>query len=176
MKKILHILLLPIVLAASCKKDGLTKETQTGANTFSCKVNGKVYTPSGGDGWSVWPIEGGGYQDVDGNVGLYIRTISGNTKYIDIYIKKINSTGIYYLNSNTWGFPCAVRSESYGSYSAKDNAGNYSDFITNTRYTGWVNLKYMANHIYAGTFEFTAYNQQTGETVTITDGRFDIKN
>jgi hypothetical protein len=63
MKKILHILLLPIVLAASCKKDGLTKETQTGANTFSCKVNGKVYTPSGGDGWSVWPIEGGGYQD-----------------------------------------------------------------------------------------------------------------
>ena len=173
MKKILSATFL-ILLITGCKKDNLPPETATGANTFGCKVNGKAYSPSGGDGWSVWPLEGGRYQDVDGNVGLYIQTISGNTRFIDIYIKKLNGIGIYNLNFNT--SPWDVRSENYGYYRIKDNFGNSSEFVTNTQYTGWINLKYASNNIYAGTFEFTANNSQTGESITITDGRFDIKN
>ena len=177
MKKILHILLLPIVLAASCKKDQLTKETAIGANTFSCKINGVVYTPSGGDPSSGWyPVAGGWYEDVDNNRGLYIQTVSGNNKFIDLYIKILNAPGIYQLNYNTTPRPIAYRCESYGYYSTKDNNGNYSRFVTNITYTGWINVKQILGGIIAGTFEFTAFNQQTGETVTITDGRFDVKN
>lgn len=163
-----------LLIQSSCKKDALPPETATGANTFGCKVNGKVYTISGGDGWSVWPLDGGRYQDVDGNVGLSVRTISKNTEFIDLYIKKLNGPGIYNLNYNI--DLRSIRSESYGYYGFKDNLGNYTDFVTTTQYRGWINLKVATNNIYAGTFEFTAYNSQTGETVVITDGRFDIKN
>ena len=175
--KILYLPLLFVFIQSSCKKDKLPPETATGANTFGCKVNGVVYTPSGGDASVGWyPVEGGVFQDVDGNVGLYIRTVSGNTKFIDLYIKKVTSTGIYNLNFNTAPYPIAVRAENYGYYEIQNSPGNSSRFVTNTQYNGWINIKYMANRIYAGTFEFTAYNQQTGETVTITEGRFDVKN
>jgi hypothetical protein len=175
--KLLYLVpLFVLFIQSSCKKEKLPPETAIGANTFGCRVNGEIFMPSGGDAsWGWYPVEGGAFQDVDGNVGLYIRTVSGNTKFIDLYIKKVTSTGIYNLNFNTAPFPIAVRAENYGYYGIKDNSGNYSDFVTSTQYTGWVNLKFKANRIYAGTFEFTAYNQKTGETVTITDGRFDVK-
>lgn len=49
------ILLLSLVIVVSCKKEKLTKATQTGANTFSCKVNGKVYVASSDINlWSVF--------------------------------------------------------------------------------------------------------------------------
>ncbi|HEX8356504.1 MAG TPA: hypothetical protein VF610_03795 [Segetibacter sp.] len=41
----LLIIFLSFLLILSCKKDGLTKATEKGANTFSCKINGKVFTP-----------------------------------------------------------------------------------------------------------------------------------
>lgn len=176
MKKILLATFL-ILLITGCKKDNLPTETATGANTFGCKVNGVVYTPSGGDASIGWyPVQGGWFLDVDNNRGLYISTVSGNTKFIDLYIKILSTPGIYNLNYNTTPRPIAYRCENYGYYSTKDSNGNYSRFVTNVTYTGWINVKQiLAGGIIAGTFEFTAYNQQTGETVTVTDGRFDVK-
>jgi len=139
-KLFMYVPLLILFIQSSCKKDNLTPETATGANTFSCKVNGKVYTPSGGDPYSGWyPVEGGWYEDVDNNRGLYIRTVSGNTKFIDLYLKILNAPGVYKLNYNTTPRPIAYRCENYGYYSIKDNNGNYSRFVTNTTYT---NVKY----------------------------------
>src|SRR5687768_7102625 len=43
-----HLLILLMaftVIWTSCKKDKLTKETQEGLNTYSCKVNGDVFLP-----------------------------------------------------------------------------------------------------------------------------------
>ena len=34
-----------LFVTLGCGRDGLTKATQKGANTFSCKVNGKVFKP-----------------------------------------------------------------------------------------------------------------------------------
>lgn len=156
----------------SCKKD-----STSGANTLSCKVNGKVFKPSGGEN-GRGPVQGGLYQDVDGNVGLYIIAQSGNySPLIYLYIKKLAASGIYELNYNTTPRPAAYRCENYGNYSVKNNNGYYSNFVTNTTYTGWINVKViLGGGIIAGTFEFTGYNQQTGETVKITNGRFDVKN
>ena len=57
MKKIITVILLSTLLGASCKKtntpsptDQLPPTTQTGANTFGCLVNGKVYVPKGSSG------------------------------------------------------------------------------------------------------------------------------
>ena len=54
MKKIITVILLSTLLGASCKKtntpsptDQLPPTTQTGANTFGCLVNGKVWIPKG---------------------------------------------------------------------------------------------------------------------------------
>ena len=75
-----------IFIQSSCKK-ALPAETATGAKTFGCKINGQIYMPFGGHpscGW--YPVMGGGFFDGEGNNGLYIRTVSGNSKFIDIYI------------------------------------------------------------------------------------------
>lgn len=70
------ILLLLVIIQSSCKKDNLPPGTATGANTFGCKVNGLVYTPSGGDATIGWyPVQGGWFLDVDNNRGLYISTV-----------------------------------------------------------------------------------------------------
>src|SRR5688572_7027623 len=87
-----------ILVQCSCKKPHV--EVATGAKTFSCKINGQLYTPSGGTS-GRGPVTGGLFQDVDGNNGLYINTESAGTKYIDLYIKNLNGTGIYPLNFNT---------------------------------------------------------------------------
>ena len=47
--------MLIVLCAASCKKDKQNQDqlppaTQTGANTFACLINGKVFIPKGYDG------------------------------------------------------------------------------------------------------------------------------
>lgn len=54
---------------------------------------------------------------------------------------------------------------------------NQKDYITNTHYVGSITFTRVdtVNHIIAGTFAFTAENTDgSGETVRVTDGRFDI--
>jgi hypothetical protein len=175
-KLLLCLSLFILFIQSSCKKEKLPPETATGANTLGCKVNGEIFVPSGGDptiGW--YPVQGGGVSV--GNVnGMRVEATSKNQKFIDLYIKNINAPGIYNLDKNTSPFPDATKPESYGSYAVKDNNGNYSTFVTNSSYSGWINVKHiLPGGIYAGTFEFTAYNIQTGDTVKITDGRFDVK-
>ncbi len=53
MKKASTLLILCFIcftLLLSCKKDGLTKATENGANTFSCKINGSVFKPCKDEG------------------------------------------------------------------------------------------------------------------------------
>ena len=167
------------VFITSCKKsvDPLPSETAIGANTFGCKVNGVAYIPSGGDPTISWyPVQGGWYLS-GSDRGLYITTTSSNNKFIDIYIKVLDTVGVYKLNYNTQPFPIAVYAENYGYYATKNANGTRNRYVTNNQFAGEVNVKQiLPGGIIAGTFNFTAYNQQTGETVTITEGRFDVKN
>jgi hypothetical protein len=61
MKKFLTFLLLLIV--ASCSSDDtngnrLPPETQVGANTFGCLINGKTFIPRSGNNSLVFPLSG----------------------------------------------------------------------------------------------------------------------
>ena len=185
MKKYTTLLLVVLaitLLAASCKKtetqltelQKLPPATQTGANTFGCLVNGVAWLPNGSK-----PQTGGS------NIQVYVDptfqggrfAITGHQYNIpgsDISIGSANctSSGIFNLNNNLNGtsyyktilgsLPCQLSSS---------DAGTFKE--------GYLNIsKYdLTTGIFSGTFEFKLYNSQSlcGDTIRITNGRFDVK-
>lgn len=167
--KILKISLLLLTffffLLTACKKEKLTKETQIGANTFSCKINGKVYVAkselfSKGLIGSITNYNGKQRFSV-GSV-MYHGDESGYAVWLSI--SDFVSTGIYDLNEETG------RVEKTKTPTA--------DYTSRPNGRGTLNVKYWDrnNRIIAGTFEFVAVNiNNPNETITITEGRFDLK-
>lgn len=173
MKRNTYLLLLSfltvcIPLFVGCKKEKLTEPTQQGANTFSCKVNGKVF---------IARIEGvnfsGGKAIIVQNSRLDGFIIEGTQDRLDddfstsvtLKLPYLQKTGSHALNGNV----------SYGLYSLNYSPG--PQYKTNSTYTGTSNITRCdtINQIYSGTFSFTAIDNSTGQTVKITDGRFDAK-
>jgi hypothetical protein len=156
-----------ICIGFSCKKDGLTKETQTGANTFSCKVDGVVFKPSESGGLfgsppiTVYNFPYNGFTLLGKYYGDRV-TFSKNVMLNLIFIK---TTGSYKLGLN----------KNNGIYEI-DYAGG-PVFRTDETHTGIVNITRCdsVNHIYSGNFSFTGIDKNTGKTVNVTDGRFDVK-
>src|SRR5437773_8453594 len=101
----ISLLLCSLFLSNSCRKqkneEQLPPATQTGANTFGCLVDGKVWIPTGGGaGSGINPTSGGFFGTPDGKRNIYIKAYSHNDS-IDIYLKQIAQPGTYYLNQNT---------------------------------------------------------------------------
>ena len=179
--KSLKIFLLIIACAnifAACKKDKTTTEptdqlppaTQTGANTFGCLVNGKVFTNIGYDGSNsnfrlfVDPtFQNGSFQ---------IRVYSFKTsKYerININSNDINSVGIFNVVGNNG--PLFI------DYSNDNGTCNFNQ-SANCYLKGNLNItKYdISNGIFSGTFQFNIKDPNFNcDTIRITEGRFDKK-
>ena len=149
----------------SCKKDGLTKPTQKGANTFSCKVNGKVFKPvyTGGlfNNNKVLSVR---------NNAQYNFSISADnqetSESVSLENPYIKTTGVYKLYANH---------PNRGVYSRSIPESGW--FITDSSHIGELTITRCdtINRIYSGTFFFTARDPNSGKTITITDGRFDVK-
>ena len=161
----------------------LPPETQVGANTFGCLLNGKKWIPTQ-DGHlnyfrtlSIWydPTYAGGSFSIKANInhgittdefiGLSVDSITLNPQKIYLIGNKRINAGIGYINY------------------AKDTSLNQScdfdyGYRTDKKYliTGIINLKKLDTKIgiASGTFEFTAYVEGC-DTLKVTDGRFDIK-
>jgi hypothetical protein len=152
----------------------LTPVTQEGKNTFSCKVNGKVWKPDGRDGVFV-VIKGinGGYLRNVTNKGLNINimTYTSDEQEMDIYLKPIN-IGKHLLSNTTKRIGEHFNPESYGWY----QGANGKIYMTSKKTDGWVNLSVSdtVTGIISGTFAFTA-STSSGDIIKVTDGRFDIK-
>jgi hypothetical protein len=184
MKTLLCILLATSLLAAGCKKskpgkaltelEKLPPITQTGANTFGCLVDGKAWLPNGSKPQSGGP-----------NIQLYVDptfqggrfSITGHQYQIpgsDISIGSANCTsdGIFNLSnsSNLASYYRTILSSLPCQLSTTD-AGTFK--------TGFLNIsKYdLTTGIFSGTFEFQLHNSQSlcGDTIRITNGRFDVK-
>ena len=172
MKKILHLLLLPIVLATSCKKDGLTKETQTGANTFSCKVNGKVFIPC--EFFGNKPINVG-YNINNSKVDLMAECILQDPmKYVSIELNNFHGVGEYTLSDSN----NICKYEEVYSSNAYPGALTGNTYTSNLTRNGKVIITKddRINFILSGTFEFTAANTHNiSDNVTVSSGRFDVK-
>ena len=126
----------------SCSKDRLTPATQKGANTFSCKIDGKVFKPESRGGLFssppiiVYNFPYGGFT----LLAKFNKIDNGQIpKDIVINLGYLKSTGIYDLNIN----PNAIYRHSYAFG---------PEYHTNSTYTGQVKIKRCdtVNKIYSG--------------------------
>ena len=166
---LLGLCLVVILSTIYCKKDrfSLPPETTSGAMTFGCKVNGKVFVPRDGNGKpgifcqyvNLGSGEGGGWF-------LNIPATNWKSSPIEsIHIETdslLVEEGATYDFKNQKGYPRAFYFKTT-TYLKGDTASGRLHITKHDR----------NNRILSGTFEFAGTNN-SGENVHITDGRFDI--
>ncbi len=172
----LSIVLIFIVLSASrCKKDPvnpidqLPPETTTGAMTFGCKVNGKVFVPRDGrgrPGLFVQYVNLGNVPDGGWHLNIpAVDWIPSSIPLVSITTDSLLLTeGTTYAFKNLKGYPQAFYSNDIAVYPKLDNDQGEL-YITKFDQT---------NHILSGRFSFVG-TSSNGEKVNITEGRFDIR-
>ena len=169
---LLFACLFSLLLSASrCKKDRfeLPPETTTGANTFGCKVNGKVFVPRSGNGRPglfcqyvyLGEGEGGGWflgipatdWKSEGNESVRIYT---DSLFLEEGFSYSLGTGKGKANGNYDNLP-----KMYAI------SGSDSGQLTITKHDP-------SQRILSGRFWFDATYKETGEKVEIREGRFDV--
>lgn len=136
--------------ATEPKVETLPAETQTGARTFGCLVDGKVWVPK-----SNFP-----YSSLSTTVQYDILnlTASRTSEHIIFGVYNLNSIGKYDL---TLGY----------------NKAQYiiNDLIYQCSSGNIEILEFdKTNKIISGRFNFIGKDNDTGKTVTVTNGRFDV--
>lgn len=171
------ILTFTVLTASMCRKkpvdpiDQLPPETQTGANTFGCLVDGKVFIPKG-DPFGG-PIKKAAYQFVNGGFRFLIsgsRSTSSETASIGIFADSLQlSVGIYDLTNKD------IPSKLYGQYAIAQLGTLGETYLTNQTNRGQLVIKKFdtVNQIVSGTFWFDAKNVN-GQISQIKEGRFDL--
>ncbi|MFD2719415.1 DUF6252 family protein [Hymenobacter monticola] len=163
-KQFLAALYAAALLAAACKKDapdaGLPAATQEGRNTFGCLVDGQAFgpkPPTGINSSSRDPLEASIYR-----TDVLVSARGGG--YVEFALRNAFRPGTYPLGE--------TQTASYGSYII-----NGISHYTTATYPGTVTLTRIDTvaRIAAGTFEFTALDYRSGKTVTVTQGRFDVR-
>jgi hypothetical protein len=178
MKQLLLIIASFVLLSAGCKKhkskypiDQLPPETQTGANTFGCLIDGKVFIPKGNP--LGGPIKKASYQFLNGG---YYFGISG--------IDKSNPEDVTDVGIRGDSVQLIAGTYLLSKYSAKNYFGGVGfskilqmrkDYYTNEIQIGQIVIKHFdtVNQIVSGTFWFDAKNSN-GQIVQVRNGRFDL--
>ena len=176
---LLAILFLAMLLG-SCEDNHTTNPTQnkppaeeqlppittTGAGTFGCKVNGKVWVAKSNK--TGWPPT---YASISKQNNWLVRIagfiLKDNTEDLTI--------NLTYYNKNMDNYPLYLRDDGY-------NSGLYINVITNSFWRtdsltgGEITLTRFdtVSQIISGTFYFDCINKETNDTIHITDGRFDM--
>ena len=182
-------LFLIIAITTQCNKtnvdpDGLPPETQTGAGTFACKINGVVWKWKDSDYQSIgsspktrWSFDsnanGGGlfiagFRYLDGVNNDDLLTIGVDsiiTKKTFVLSPNLKNFNLIYTNSKSLKKDCIQ----FGTLPFYDTTNNFYS-------SGNLSITKLDQNskIISGTFYCTIY--QTGcDTLKITDGRFDVK-
>ena len=159
----------------SCKKhpNQLPPETQTGAGTFGCLVNGEIFWPAGAQ------LSGGSlqcnYQYVD--KGYYFiliarnRKISNHIRSVGIFTDslKIEEGSKLKLLPRKNGNPSG---DYFKAVSAWEHELYQTDGGSNTGEL-WIKKLDTINQIVSGTFWFDA-TDANGQKVEVREGRFDV--
>ena len=181
MKNKTLMLYAPIIMLcfcfAQCKKtntpepvDQLPAATQTGANTFGCLVDGKVYIPKGSDGTNK-PNLRKIYDNFQGDnyLAIYTYRYINNNFDGEIYFSIHNLLNIgNYITTNT------KNSIIYGGVFF-NNCG-ISGFDTTTYRNGIITVQRLdlSAGIISGIFN-CKIKPSNCDTIRITEGRFDFK-
>ena len=116
-------LLVGIAIHTSCKKDPiLPSATQSGANTFGCKVNGEIWIPDGRGGIN-------GVKAIDNvfldnalpgqspDISLWFTTYKSDGSTLHLYLRDPSRIGEYLLNRTTGIIPNLIFPADYGFFS-----------------------------------------------------------
>jgi len=142
--------------------------TDTGANTFGCLIDGKVFVPQK-PAFSTYEILQCNYQLVG---GVQYLVLSGgdfvNNNGVSLFTENIVLKADTILKFDDPNHHLAY-AYFYGS-------GNREDYKTLDSTNGICNIKHFDPYkqIISGTFWFDATDTATGKVVHITDGRFDV--
>jgi hypothetical protein len=173
-KLLISLILVFILMGAQCNKE-LPPETQTGERSFGCLVNGEVFKPKGSGLTNVLTCF---YQYIYNSPTGFVFALDATKEgdgcsFTSITIGadsvKLEEGKVYKLVSFGKG-------NVNGQFSYVLGCGNILSSFTSAQNTGELYLKKFdeANQIVAGTFWFTVV-KPNGDTVRITDGRFDMK-
>jgi hypothetical protein len=184
MKTLLCILLTASLLAASCKKskpgkvltelEKLPPITQTGVNTFGCLVDGIAWLPNGskpqtgGPNIQVYvdPTFQGGAFYITGNKyqGPYQTVAFGSSKCVN--------GGSFTSDSmfNSFDYKKTINGGTSIEFRTPENGVYRKGFFNISRYD-------LISGVFSGTFEVKLYKMDGsfGDTLRITNGRFDVK-
>ena len=174
MKYTPFLLLFFFLVVTSCKKDKLTKETQKGANTFSCLIDGEVYKPCPNKriiGVPDIPSLSGGINALGNGMSASVNATCNNSgewdKNVYIEIGTLIGTGTYLLSDLSNRLQYTVYGNNTIRVYSSLNTKSGRVIITKDDRT---------SKILSGTFEFEGVdNNDSGKIVKITSGRFDIK-
>ena len=180
--KILLVLFAITLLTGSCKKtkidipltelQKLPPITQTGSNTFGCLVDGVAWLPNGSK-----PQNGGS------NIQVYVDpTFQGGRFSITGHQYKNFQSQVSFgsstcTNTGYFDISSSINGIGYNRFLNNINTCEFSSFDIGTYRKGFFNIsRYdLINGIFSGTFEFTIKSQACGDTIRITNGRFDVK-
>ncbi len=174
MKHFFLFLALPLLLV-SCKKNdpvsALPPETQTGANTFGCLVNGQPWTPQGNDGTSNYTVSydtfpNGGILEI---ITYKIYGLGPNDfQSLSLWTSQLAGPGTYFFQDKQRAIASFNDQKTNCYWRNADSTTTYRrGSLTLTR----LDLK---AGIVSGTFAFTLYKPGC-DSVRITQGRFDRK-
>ena len=160
---------LPIALT---ELEKLPPITQTGANTFGCLVDGVAWLPNGSR-----PQNGGS------NIQVYVDpTFQGGRFSItghqyNNYQSKLNFGSSNCTSGGSFDISQSANGIGYTRFLNNINTCEFSSFDAGTFRKGiFIITRYdLANGIFSGTFDFTIKSQACGDTIRITNGRFDVK-
>jgi hypothetical protein len=164
------------VALLSCNKEvtELPPSTQTGANTFGCKVDGKFWVPAG---FGIMPTAATvevRFLGTDILINARNFSSSPTETEFELRIKNVTGPGVYSLNTTTTYPNNAV---SYGYYVHRKITPD-NEWMTSAEYPGTVTITKIdtVNLIVSGTFEFQAINLYNNpQPMSVTEGRFDVK-
>lgn len=153
--------------------DPLPQESQSGQNIIGCRIDGEVWLPSfdfsrdfkrGGTGRIA--------RYSTKKKTLYVGGTNENTGgSINLSLANCSQEGTYSLDDRSTDLMRPVSNS--GSFSPSGYIGE-DTYWTTSQYSGQVVITKLTNQIVSGRFSFTAWNQNTGKTVHVTDGRFDF--
>ena len=176
MKKILFIAPVLALFALCClpgcgvsptPKEVLPAASQTGANTFGCLLNGKVWLPKGFNGTSNLSLS----YDPTFNKGAFdLRSYrypdnSTRVQYVILALDSLSATGFY-----------PVEDIHQDVQFSDSNTCHYYSFDSTVHRTGAITItKFdLMKGIISGTFLFNL--SKTGcDSIKVTEGRFDVK-
>jgi hypothetical protein len=166
------LLLVTFFTFSHCKKKDvpqLPPETETGAMTFGCKINGEIFVPQDGRGRSGLRVEyvnlgigpeGGWYLSIPA-----VNQVPANSIGISIV-----TDSLLVLEGMNYQFGVTKGSAKARYYVGLDNY----PIGFNDKGSLFVKKHDLSQRILSCTFSFTATNS-TGIKVNITEGRFDIR-